>query len=52
MVAYWLAFSAAVMLILALWVYERNRRMRIANMNSNLMMEIKERRKAEERLRS
>lgn len=50
MIAYWLAFSAAVMLFLALWGYERNRRMRIANMNSNLMMEIKERRKAEERL--
>jgi hypothetical protein len=50
MVAYWLTFSAAVLLFLALWVHERNRRLRIADMNTSLIMEIKERRKAEERL--
>ena len=50
MITYWLAFSAAVLLFLALWVHERNRRVRIADMNTNLIMEIKERRKAEERL--
>ncbi len=52
MLIYWLAFSAAVLLFLALWMHERNRRVRIADMNSNLIIEIKERRKAEERLQA
>jgi diguanylate cyclase (GGDEF)-like protein len=52
MIAYWLVFSAAALLFLALWVHERNRRMRIADMNTSLVMEIKERRKAEERLQA
>jgi hypothetical protein len=52
MITYWLAFSAAVLLFLALWVHERNRRVRIADMNTNLIMEIKERKKAEERLQA
>ncbi|MEW6133040.1 MAG: EAL domain-containing protein [Pseudomonadota bacterium] len=50
MFAYWLAFSAAALLFLALWVHERNRRVRIADINTSLILEIKERRKAEERL--
>lgn len=50
MIVYWFTFSAAVILLLALWMHERNRRLRIADMNTSLIMEIKERRKAEERL--
>lgn len=52
MITYWLAFSAGVLLFIALWAHERTRRVRIADMNTNLVMEIKERRKAEARLQA
>lgn len=52
MIIYWLVFSVAVLMFIALWAHERNRRLRIADMNTNLIMEIKERRKAEERLQA
>lgn len=52
MLAYWMIFSAVVLLFIFLWSHERNRRLRIADMNTNLIMEIKERRKAEARLQA
>ncbi len=51
-ITYWLIFSAAVIVFFALWVHERNRRVRIDDMNTSLMMEIKERKKAEEKLQA
>ncbi len=52
MAVYWLAFSAAVLLFIGLWMHERNRRVRIADMNTSLIQEIEERRKAEARLQA
>jgi diguanylate cyclase (GGDEF)-like protein len=50
MLVYWLVFSVVVLMFITLWSHERNRRLRIADMNTNLILEIKERRKAEARL--
>ncbi len=52
MVTYWLIFSAVVVTFFALWIHERNRRVRIDDMNTSLMMEIKERKKVEQRLQA